>query len=318
MWMTREIGLLGVPTSMGAFAPGQEKAPQALRQAGIVERLTSAGLDVVDHGDSPVQRWRPDAENRFAQNLPAVVEVALDTAGRVRRAIAAGQTLLVVGGDCTVELGTISGSRSADERIGLVYFDAHPDLNTPSSVPDGALDWMGMAHALGLTGTESTLSDIGPCSPLLAPEDVLFFAYDPSEMTEWEHEVFARRGLQGVPLDEVASDPEGAAEAALVSFGPRFDRLLVHLDVDVMDFADAPLSELTKRNKGLSFDQTARALRALLGDDRFQSLTVTEINPDHGDTEGNGMQELVEALVEAIAGSSAHPTRTRSRKGNAP
>ncbi len=72
--MTGPLGIIGAPSSAGAFAPGQEQAPAALREAGLIERLTHAGIDVVDHGDSPVWRWQPDRSRPYAQNLEAVVE----------------------------------------------------------------------------------------------------------------------------------------------------------------------------------------------------------------------------------------------------
>ena len=80
--MATTLGLIGVPTSMGAFAPGQEKGPTALREADLVGRLSRSGVGVADHGDLAVRRWRPDRENRRAQNLTAVAEVARETAGR--------------------------------------------------------------------------------------------------------------------------------------------------------------------------------------------------------------------------------------------
>ena len=136
--MTRTLGLIGVPTSMGAFAPGQEKGPRALRDADLLGRLSGAGVEVTDHGDGGgVRRWRPDKGNRHAQNLPAVVEVARETAGRVREAHAVGHPPLVIGGDCTIELGTVAGLLPSGERLGLIYFDVHPDLNVPDSVGEG-------------------------------------------------------------------------------------------------------------------------------------------------------------------------------------
>ena len=81
--MSRPIGVVGVPTSAAAFAPGQEQAPAALREAGLLTSLRSAGADVRDHGDREVWRWRPDRENRRAQNLGKVVEIVRDTARRV-------------------------------------------------------------------------------------------------------------------------------------------------------------------------------------------------------------------------------------------
>ena len=86
---------------MGAFAPGQEKAPRALRAAGLVHRLTQAGLVVVDHGDFALRRWFPDCLHRTAQHAAAVVEVARETAQRVECAVGERQTPLVLGGDCT-------------------------------------------------------------------------------------------------------------------------------------------------------------------------------------------------------------------------
>ncbi len=107
------------------------------------------GVDVRDHGDREMWRWRPDRENRRAQNLGKVVEIVADTARRVAEAAGAGETTLVLGGDCTVGIGTVAGHVESGERVGLVYFDAHADLNVPGSVLPGALDWMGMAHMLG-------------------------------------------------------------------------------------------------------------------------------------------------------------------------
>src|SRR5215207_9907324 len=92
--MSRPTAVIGVPSSAGAFAPGQEKAPQALRAAGLIDLLAGAGLTVADHGEGPIRRWQPDRENRFAQNADAVVEVARETAERVRAAVAAGQVPL--------------------------------------------------------------------------------------------------------------------------------------------------------------------------------------------------------------------------------
>src|SRR3954449_10069388 len=87
----RSIGLIGVPTSAGAFAPGQEHAPAALRAAGLVPVLRREGVVVHDHGDRLRWRWRPDRANPHAQNLDRVVEFVTDTAARVGDSIPAGE-----------------------------------------------------------------------------------------------------------------------------------------------------------------------------------------------------------------------------------
>ena len=300
--MTRTLGLIGVPTSMGAFAPGQEKGPRALRNTDLLGRLSRAGVEVTDHGDGGgVRRWRPDKGNRHAQNLPAVVEVARETAGRVREAHAVGHLPLVIGGDCTVELGTVAGLLPSGERLGLIYFDVHPDLNVPDSVGEGALDWMGVAHMLGTEGATEPLSRFGPRFPLLTDGDVFLFSYGPEQATVREHEEIHRRGLKGIPVGEVAADPEGAATRALAEMETHFDRLLVHFDVDTVDFTDLPLSENTGRNEGLPFEAAIRALGTLLESERLAALTVTEFNPDHGEEDGSTAEALADGLTRALS-----------------
>jgi arginase len=299
------LGVIGVPTSAGAFAPGQERAPAALREAGLLDRLRAGGVEVTDAGDSPVWRWRPDTERPRAQNLAEVTRIARETADRVSRARGDGSVLLVLGGDCTVELGTVAGHVARDDDVGLVYFDVHPDLNTPASVHEGALDWMGMAHALGVDGAEPELAGIGARTPLLRDDQVLFFSYGPDQARPFELEQMERRGLARVSVDEVAADPEGAAQRALDDFGARFARLLVHFDVDTVDFNDAPLSENTGRGEGLALDTAIRALRVLAGSERLAALTVTELNPLHGDEEGRVIGRLVDGLTDCLVSSAA-------------
>jgi arginase len=299
--MPSRLALLGVPTSAGAFAPGQERAPRELRRAGLVERLRDSGVEVNDLGDSEVWRWRPDPGAPRAQNLGVVRDIVRDTARRVERALADGAgPLLVLGGDCTIELGTVAGHLARNESVGLVYFDLHPDLNTPDSARPGALDWMGVAHMLGEPGVAPELSGLGTRDPMLRNDEVLFFAYGPEQATEFERGVLDRRGLERMPVDDVAAGPEAAAARALSEFGSRFDRLLVHFDVDVIDFTDAPLSENTGRNEGLALDVAMRALAVLAASERLSALTVTELNPLHGDEEGRTLGRFVDSLVGCL------------------
>jgi arginase len=301
--MAGPLGIIGAPSSAGAFAPGQEQAPAALREAGLIDRLTQAGIDVVDSGDSPVWRWRPDPTRPYAQNLEAVVEQAKGLSQRVHQAVAAGEVPLVLGGDCTLELGTVAGFLPSDRRLALLYFDLHADLNVPDSAPDGALDWMGMAHLLGEERATPELSRFGPRFPLLATEDVLIFAHGPEQATPWEREVLERRNLQTIPVSAVAASPEDAAASALACLVAPDDRLLVHFDVDVMDFTDAPLSENTGRNIGLPFEHALRALRVILASPNLAALTITELNPLHGEPGGATLGRLIDALAGAVAGS---------------
>jgi arginase len=298
----KPLAIIGAPTSAGAFAPGQEKAPTALKQIGLIDMLRAEGVMLRDDGDIAPWRWRPDRGNPQAQNIDAVLRAARDTETKVRRAVGDGCIPLVLGGDCTVELGTVAGHLPTDRRIGLLYFDLHPDLNVPNQGDrrPGCLDWMGVAHMLGESEAVGVLSRMGARYPMLSSDEVLFFAFGPQQATAWELEVMRRRGLKGVTADDVSADPEWAAARALDLLGSTVDRILVHFDFDVMDFTDAPLSEHTGRNQGLSFDAAFRALKCLVASPKFAALTITELNPDHGEEEGATLRRFAEALAACI------------------
>jgi arginase len=291
------IDLFGVPSSMGAFAPGQERAPAALRGAGLVERVSSEGFDVRDHGDSPVLRWFPDRERPRAQHADAVREVMLETARRV--ALVDG-TALVLGGDCTTGVGTLAGVQTrSDGRVGLLYFDLHADMNVPSSVREGALDWMGLAHALDVDDADPRLAKAFDRTPLLDPRDLWLFAH--GSATDFEREQIERFAIRRTSVQEVAADPASAATRALEELATEIDRLAVHLDVDVVDYMDLPLSENADRNRGLSFEATLQALRTFLAHPDVAALTICELNPDH-DPDGSAVPRFVDGLAAAFAG----------------
>ena len=296
----KRLALIGAPSSAGAYAPGQEKAPTALRAAGLPEFLSERGIRVDDHGDVSGFRWRGDKMNPRAMNASAVSSVAKATAERVASALDTGAAVLVLGGDCTVELGTVAGALRATQSIGVVYIDLDTDLNTPQSTRDGALDWMGVAHLLGLPDTVPELAGLGPRVPMLGPEQVLFFANDNIE--PFERQIIDQLGIAEVRLTAVAADPSGTAERVVGGWARQFDRLLVHLDVDVLDYIDMPLAENNRRNAGLRFDQLMASLRPMLRAPNWTALTVCELNPDHGEADGSTLRTFAAALAEALAG----------------
>jgi arginase len=255
-------------------------------------------VEVRDLGDRPIWRWRPDRGRPRAQK-GAIVEITRDTARRVAAALAGeGGPLLVLGGDCSIELGVIAG-HSAD--VGLVYLDLHPDLNTPASVVDGTFDWMGMAHALAVDGADPEVVAAAPRTPMLRDDRVAFLGYGPGQTRPFELDLMVRRGLAGVPVDELARDPEAAATRALGALPSGSERLLVHFDVDVIDFNDAQLSEERVRGDGVTLDAAMRALAVLAGSDRLSAITITELNPDHGDEQGAELRRFVDRLAGALA-----------------
>jgi len=298
--MPSPLVIIGAPSSAGAYAPGQEKAPEALRAAGLLEYLNARGITADDRGDVPGFRWRVDRANPSAMNADIVATVATATAERVAPALAEGAAVLVLGGDCTVELGTVAGALVGTESVGLVYIDLDTDLNTPESTDDGALDWMGVAHMLGIEGTVPLLVRSGPRAPMLGPEQILFFANE--NIKPFERRIIEEWGIAEVRLADVVADPMGAAHSVIDGWAQRFERLLIHLDVDVLDYLDMPLAENTRRNTGLRFDHLMAALRPLLSAPNWVALTVTELNPDHGESDGSTIRAFAEALADALTG----------------
>ncbi|HSZ13872.1 MAG TPA: arginase family protein [Solirubrobacteraceae bacterium] len=292
----RTITLIEAPTSAGAYAPGQEDGPRALLDVGLRERLEAVGVTVRIGGRASPFRWRPDPENPRAANAGAVIDRASQVASLVRSA-PAGDTILVLGGECTVGVGTVAGLLNRSARLGLVYVDRHADLNVPASTADGALDWMGVAHILDVDGAVDGLAALAGQRPMLSAGQISFLGLGPH--TDFEAQVIAERSLPVVDVRSTASDPLGSARTALSPLA-ACDSLAVHFDVDLVDFLDAPLAENTDRGPAPSLKACGEMLSALLRDERVRALTVTEFNPHHGSQNGATTERLLQVLIGVL------------------
>lgn len=294
----RPLTVVGAPTSVGSYAAGQETAPRVLREHGLVDRLRTGGREVLDAGDGPLQVWSPDREHPFAQNFADAAE-AIRVAGKmVGSALDAGSDVLLLGGNCTVALGAMSALIAWDPASALLYVDRHFDLNTPSTTADGALDWMGIACALGLL---EDAPDFGfPRSPLLAPDQVRFVGVNPEAATDWERDQVERLKIGWRSGGQLAFAPEAEAALALDWVGPR--PFALHLDLDVLDFIDLPLAENTDgRNSGPTLDAIAAVLSSGCAADGFRVLSIGELNPTRAAGTPDAIPRFIEALVAALA-----------------
>jgi arginase len=299
------ISLLGFPSSAGSYAAGQDQAPAALRSSGLVDALTTTGLEVRDHGDLPAQVWRPDRQNPRAQNIGDVVAGLQQLAERIAPLLESGDTLLLLGGNCTVALAVIAGLRRLEAGTpGLLYVDRNYDLNTPESTTDGALDWMGLAHALALPGAVEALVNAFGDRPLLEPFQVGWLGVQDEMTTAWERDQAARLHVRCRSSAVFASDPVAATSALLQELpaGP----LAVHLDVDVLDFTDAPLAENTDgRNTGPTLESAAEGLSRAATDSRFRALSIGELNPTRCAGDPDALPRFCAALARILSASGA-------------
>jgi arginase len=296
--MARSIALIGAPSSAGAYAPGQEKAPAAFREHGLVPSLQQAGASIRDLGDVAPFRWRPDLARPKAMNLDAVQRTAESLAEHVAAAMKANEIALVLGGDCTIELGTVAGAQQDGASVGLVYIDFDVDLNPPEK-SDGALDWTVAAHLLSLPGAAPELTGLASRLPMLASDDLLFFGSNEAEITPYEKSVIEKLSLEYISLAAVKENPVMAAQQAR-QWAARFDRLLIHLDTDVLSYIQFPIAENVRRSDGLTLAELTQILAVLTGAPNWRTLTITEANPDHAPNESEIFQQLIGALSSAI------------------
>lgn len=294
------VALIGVPSSAGGRRTGQEMAPGVLREAQLLERLRATGLDVIDLGDLTPVPFRADLDHPRQQNLTQVVEVARRVADQIDRALADDRVPLVVGGDCSLSLGVMAGLLRHRARLGLVYFDADLDLNTPETTPSGIFDGMVLAHALGDGVRE--LSSVGPRMPMLSEPDIVLFGYDVESgwIDAYEIGVLNRSQMSKYPLDLVRENPTAAAREALLGVTGRTDALLIHFDWDVTDSpaVDAP------HPGGLEAGSAFAALRVFASARTCAGVVVTEFNPEL-DPDGSQAECLVAGLVAAFAPGKA-------------
>jgi len=298
--MIARLGVLGVPSSAAAHWPGQEKAPAALRAAGLLTGLRAGGADVTDHGDRPVVRHRPNPEQRNPHDLDRVLGVLSDATAAVGRVLADGATPLVIGGECTLAIALVTAvtRHHGGEPPALVYVDGGVDLRTPADEPSGVLDSMGVAHLVDLPGADPRLASFGGRRPMLPPENVVFVGHNDNPGPD--EDALVALGSPQFRVAAVRADPGGVAKAALAAAQDVADRFVVHFDVDVIGFYELPVADVPIHAGGLTLDEAMTVVGALAAAPGFAGMTVCELNPDHGEPDGSTVRALSDAMVAAL------------------
>jgi arginase len=286
-------GLLGVPSSAAAHWPGQEKAPQALRAAGLLESLRSVAT-VEDHGDLPLVPWRSHPTERTPHNVTAVAEVLQHARREIGAIFSAGRLPLVVGGECTLAIALVGAAVDAGHDLGLMYVDGGQDLMIPTDHPrEPILDGMGVAHMLDLSGTVEDIAGLGPRRPLLQPGQMCFFGY-----ADEEEDLHGLVPSPRHPASAVAVDPEREAELAVERLTGVVREFVVHFDVDVLDFFVLPAADVPLYGRGLRLEEAVTALQVFARHPGFRGMTFCEFNPDHAEPDTAG--RLVAALMSVL------------------
>jgi arginase len=290
-----KVAVFGVPTSAGARGSGLERAPFALREAGLLRELRARGARVVNLSDLSLFPYREDPGHPRARNAEVVACALRAASDEMTRARAEGFAILL-GGDCTLVAGAVAGARRAlGEPVGIIYLDANADLNTPETSPSGHLSGMALALALG-RGPEEVVSAGGE-PPAVEPDHVSlvgFRALDPGERPAL--------GDLGLALPATAARRLGmrvSAALALDGVGNADGPVLVHVDVDVIDAAEMPAKQFLTPGNGLTLAEVSDLLTALVASPRVVALEVTEYDPSR-DPDGSHARKIVDLVVRAV------------------
>jgi len=292
----KKIALIGAPSSAAAFSAGSEKAPAALRAAGLAEKLQSAGYEVLDYGDCAPRLFADDEEHRRARNLTEIVAGLNDLKTRAELAAKSGALVLVLGGDCAQVIGLLTGVRRYYKHVNLLWFDRDADLNTPASTPSGRIDGMVVAHIIGKGAPE--LVRFWSDAALVREPDVTLFGLE--RIDPPEQEFLSKSPMRHIDAADIQS--KGASKAAhdaLTQVHADAREFVLHLDVDVIaqeDFAAVNVPG----SGGMHFNDVRTSFLEFAKHKNLLGLDVAQYNPDK-DTDGGGANKLVDLLVEALS-----------------
>ena len=292
----KKIALIGAPSSAAAFSAGSEKAPAALRAAGLVERLASVGYEVTDYGDCAPRLFADDEEHRRARNLPAIVAGLNELKLRAEIAVKSGALVLVLGGDSAQVIGLLTAARRYYKHIDLLWFDRDADLNTPASTPSGRIDGMVLAHIIGKGAPELVRFWGEP--PIVREPDATLFGL--ARLDPPEQEFLSKSPLRHVHAADIQSKgASAAAREALEHAHADAREFVLHFDLDVIAEEDLPAVNVPGSG-GLRLEDTRAALREFAAHKNLLGLDVAQFNPDK-DADGSGAKKVVDLLTEALS-----------------
>jgi arginase len=300
----RAVGIIGVPLAYGASMAGVELGPAALRVARLNRRIAQLGYKVRDLGDLHVEdaQTTPDAADKL-KYLPQISAACKELAQKAEEVLNASELPLVLGGDHSIAIGSISGfasyCRKREEKAGLIWFDAHADMNTPETSPSGNIHGMPLAVLLGYGAPE--LTNVANFAPKLDP--ALCVHIGARDIDRDERELVAKLGIRFMTMREI--DERGMSvciDEAIEIASRASGGYAVTFDVDALDPGDAPGSGTLVRG-GLTYREAHLAMEKIADAGGMRSLEVVEINTAldvNNKTAELGVELILSALGKTI------------------
>ncbi len=297
----RTVHVIGVPMDLGSGRRGVDMGPSAIRIAGLEQRLTELGQTVIDEGDLLIHNMEElKVGDLSARYLAEIARANRMLADRVRRVVRRGHFPLVLGGDHSIAVGTVSGlaawGRARGRKVGVLWVDAHSDINTPATSPSGNVHGMPLAALLGLG--PSALTSIGGRFRKVAPENVALVGI--RSVDEGERTHLRRLGVHVYTMADI--DRHGihvVMEKAIENVTHDADLVHVSFDLDSVDPSLAP-GVGTPVKGGLDYREAHLVMESLALAGVMTSLEMVEVNPILDDR--NRSAEFALELVESAFG----------------
>ncbi len=295
----KRVTIVGVPMDLGQTRRGVDMGPSAIRCAGVKEKLESLSFDVEDLGDIPVEQ-RDDEKGLYTseklKNLTENAGANQLLAEKVDSIVQSGSFPLILGGDHSIAIGTLAGVAKHYENLGVIWYDAHGDLNTEETSPSGNIHGMPLAVSLGLGHAD--LTNIGGYSPKLKPENVVLIGA--RSLDEGERQLIREKGMKVYTMHEI--DRLGMTrvmEEAILYLKERTDGVHLSLDLDGLDPAECP-GVGTPVAGGISYRESHLAMELLEEAGILTSAEFVEVNPVLD--EKNKTAEAAVALIGSLMG----------------
>ncbi|HTA52869.1 MAG TPA: arginase [Candidatus Acidoferrum sp.] len=302
--MAEKIRIIGVPMDLGASRRGVDMGPSALRVAGLQSRLKQLGRQVEDEGNVmvPQAEEQPYGEKK-ARYLDEIAQTCKGLAERVRKTLEEDMFPLVLGGDHSIAVGTVAGAAAhfnkTGKRIGVIWLDAHGDMNTPDSSPSGNVHGMPLASIMGYGPPE--LVDLAGVKPMVEPRNVALVGI--RDLDSKERRFAKESGVHVFTMRDI--DERGMREvmAEAIRFaGDDTAGIAVSLDMDFVDPSDAPGVGTPVRG-GATYREAHLALEMIADSRTMASFELVEINPVidlHNTTALLGVELVLSGLGKKI------------------
>ncbi|WP_047980537.1 arginase [Ornithinibacillus contaminans] len=273
--MKRNISLIGVPMDLGQSRRGVDMGPSALRYAGAIEKLESLTYNVHDLGDIPINRPAQVDDQSKLKNVEQVIEANEKLAQMVDDEIQKDQFPVILGGDHSIAIGSLAGIAKHYTNLGVIWYDAHGDLNTSETSPSGNIHGMPLAASLGI-GHEK-LTNLFGYAPKIKPENIVIVgarSLDPGE-----RELIREKGIKVYTMHEIDRMGMSAVMEETISYlKERTDGVHLSLDLDGLDPSEAP-GVGTPVLGGMTYRESHLAMEMLAESELITSLEVVEVNP---------------------------------------